>query len=57
MNMIDMNIMDQNELEELAQNIRKIVQDNRKFLEKVMDEDFEPDEEKEEDFSQDFEEL
>ena len=57
MNMIDMSIMDQNELEELAQNIRKIVQDNRKFLEKVMDEDFEPDEEKEEDFSQDFEEL
>jgi hypothetical protein len=55
--MIEMGIMDQNELEELAQNIRKIVRDNRKFLEKVMDEDFEPDEEKEEDFPQDFEEL
>ena len=57
MNMIDMSIMDQNELEELAQNIRKIVQDNRKFLEKVMDEDFEPDEEREEDSPEDFEEL
>jgi hypothetical protein len=57
MNMIDMSTMDQNELEELAQNIRKIVQDNRKFLEKVMDEDFEPDEEREEDSPEDFEEL
>jgi hypothetical protein len=49
--------MDQIELEELAQNIRKIVTDNKKFLDKVMDEDFEPEEEIEEDSSEDFEEL
>jgi hypothetical protein len=49
--------MDLNELEELAQSIRKIVTDNKKFLNKVMDEDFEAEEEIEEDLSEDFEEL
>ncbi len=44
-------------MEELAHSIRKIVQDNKKFLEKVMDEDFEPQEETEEESSGDFEEL
>jgi hypothetical protein len=49
--------MDQNELEELAQSVRKIVTDNKKFLDKVMDEEFEPEEEIEEDSSGEFEEL
>lgn len=50
--------MDQNELEELTHSIRKIVTDNRKFLEKVLDEDFEPEEETDEDEpSELFEEL
>ena len=49
--------MDQNELEELARSVRKIVTDNKKFLDKVMDEDFEPEEEIAEDPSEDFEEL
>ncbi len=53
--------MERNELEELALNIRKLVNDNKKFLEKVMDEDFEPEEETEEkteeDSAEDFEEL
>jgi hypothetical protein len=49
--------MDLNELEELAQSIRKIVTDNKKFLNKVMDEDFEAEVEIEEDLSEDFEEL
>jgi hypothetical protein len=52
-----MNAMDQNELEELARDVRKIVQDNKKFLEKVLDEDFEPEEEIDEESSEDFEEL
>jgi Sec-independent protein translocase protein TatA len=49
--------MDQNELEELARNIGKIVAENRKFLDKVMDEDFESEEEIEEDTTDNFEEL
>ncbi len=52
--------MELNELEELALNLRKIVNDNRKFLDKVMDEDFEPEEQPEEDTEEtdeDFEEL
>jgi hypothetical protein len=52
-----MNMKDQKELEELARNISNIIQDNRKFLEKVLDEDFEPEEESEEDSAEDFEEL
>jgi hypothetical protein len=50
--------MDNNELEELARDIRKIVQDNKKFLEKVMDEDFEPEEKIDDETSEEeFEEL
>ncbi len=52
--------MEINELEELALNIRKLVDDNRKFLDKVMDEDFEPEETEgkdEEGTIEDFEEL
>jgi hypothetical protein len=52
-----MNMKDQNELEELARNISSLIQDNRKFLEKVLDEDFEPEEESEKDTAEDFEEL
>ncbi len=52
-----MHAMEQNELEELARDVRKIVQDNKKFLEKVLDEDFEPDEEIEEESAEEFEEL
>ncbi len=53
--------MELNELEELTLNIRKLVNDNKKFLEKVMEEDFDPEEELEEqvdeDTGEDFEEL
>lgn len=52
-----MSVMERNELEELALNIRKLVDNNKKFLDKVMDEDFEPEEEVEEDTKEDFEEL
>ncbi len=55
--MITMGNIDQNELEELTQTVSKIVRDNKKFLDKVMDEDFEPDEQIEEDPPEDFEEL
>ncbi|HEY6872863.1 MAG TPA: hypothetical protein VI298_09085 [Geobacteraceae bacterium] len=34
-----------NDLEALSDEIRKIISDNEKFLSRVMDEDFEPDEE------------
>jgi hypothetical protein len=33
------------ELEELAREIRKVIADNRKFLDRVLDDDFEPEEE------------
>ncbi len=49
--------MEQNELEELVRDIRKIVQDNKKFLENVMDEDFDPGEEPEQEPTEEFEEL
>ena len=39
---------DRNELDELTQEIGKIIKDNKKFLDRVMDEDFEPEEEIEE---------
>jgi hypothetical protein len=32
------------ELDELAREIRKVIADNQKFLERVLDEDFEPEE-------------
>ena len=52
-----MSITDQQQLEELARSINNLIQDNKKFLEKVLDEDFEPEEECEEDLSEDVEEL
>jgi hypothetical protein len=52
-----MSMTDQQELEELARSINNLIQDNRKFLEKVLDEEFEPEEECEEDTAEDFEEL
>lgn len=39
---------EKNELDELTQEIGKIIKDNKKFLDRVMDEDFEPEEEIEE---------
>jgi len=36
---------EKNELDELTQEIGKIIKDNKKFLDRVMDEDFEPEEE------------
>ena len=39
---------EKNELDELTQEIGKIIKDNKKFLDRVMDEDFEADEEIEE---------
>jgi len=39
------NDLEKNELEELAKEIRRTIADNRKFLDRVMDDDFEPDEE------------
>jgi hypothetical protein len=33
------------ELEDLAREIRKVIADNRKFLDRVLDDDFEPEEE------------
>ena len=40
--------MEKNELDELTREIRKIISDNRKFLARVMDDDYEPEEEVEE---------
>jgi hypothetical protein len=34
-----------NELDHLSKEIRKVISDNNRFLEKVMDDEFEPDEE------------
>ncbi len=39
---------EKNELDELTQEISRIITDNRKFLARVMDDDFEPEEEAEE---------
>jgi hypothetical protein len=36
---------EKNDLEALSDEIRKIISDNEKFLSRVMDEDYEPDEE------------
>ena len=47
---------EKNELDELTREIGKIITDNRRFLARVMDDDFEPDEEIEEE-SEVFEEL
>jgi len=47
---------EKNELDELAREIDRIIADNKKFLTRVMDDDFEPEEELEEE-SDIFEEL
>ena len=39
---------EKNELDELTRVISKIITDNKKFLDRVMDDDFEPEEEVEE---------
>ena len=39
---------EKNELDELTREISKIITDNKKFLDRVMDDDFEPEEEPEE---------
>lgn len=44
----DEKLDDRNELDELGRQIRRIIDDNKKFLERVMDEEFEPEEEPEE---------
>ena len=36
------------ELEELSREIRKVIEENNKFLDRIMDEEFEPDDEEEE---------
>ena len=47
------------EFEELARDIRNLIRDNKRFLDRVMEEDFEPeaDETDSEDSLEDFEEL
>ena len=40
---------DTNEMEELQKEIRKTIEENRKFLDRMMDDDFEPEEGEEED--------
>jgi hypothetical protein len=51
--------MDQekHELDELTREIDRIITDNNKFLARVMDEDFEPEEEDEEEGGEDIEEC
>ncbi len=40
---------EKNELDELTREISRLISDNKKFLDRVMDDDFEPDEEELED--------
>jgi IMP cyclohydrolase len=40
---------EKDELVELSREIKKIISENKKFLDRVMDDEFEPDEETEED--------
>ncbi len=40
---------DTNEMEELQKDIRKTIEDNRKFLDRMLDDDFEPKEGEEDD--------
>ena len=41
-------VAEKDEFDELSKEIRKIITENEKFLARVMDEDFEPEEEEEE---------
>ena len=36
---------EKNELDELSREIKKVISDNKKFLDRVLDEEFEPEEE------------
>jgi hypothetical protein len=48
---------EKNDMEELEREIRKTIADNSRFLEKVLDDDFEPEEEEEETGGEPVEEL
>lgn len=49
---------DKNELEELTREITRVIADNKKFLDRVMDDDFEPEvDEEEEEEEENIEEL
>lgn len=50
-------VAEKDEFDELSKEIRKIITENEKFLSRVMDEDFEPEEEDEEGEGEDLEEL
>jgi hypothetical protein len=43
---------EKNELDELARDVKKVIADNKKFLDRVMDDDFEPEEADEEEEEQ-----
>ena len=45
-------VADNDEFDELSKEIRKIITDNEKFLARVMDDDFEPEEEGEEEIAE-----
>ncbi len=48
---------EKNELDELSREIRRIITDNEKFLARVLDEEFEPEEEDEKEEDELIEEL
>jgi hypothetical protein len=41
-------VEEKTELDEMSREIRKIIYENKKFLDRIMDEEFEPDEESDE---------
>ncbi len=49
--------LERDDLAELEKEVRKLLDDNRKFLERVLDDDFEPDEATEDDGPEVTEEL
>ena len=48
---------EKNELDELSREIKKVISDNKKFLDRVLDDEFEPDEEADEEEAGTIEEL
>lgn len=50
-------VAEKDEFDELSKEIRKIITDNKEFLSRVMDDDFEPEEGAEEEEGEDVEEL
>jgi hypothetical protein len=50
-------VEEKNELDELSREIKKVIADNKKFLDRVLDEEFEPDEEVDEEEAGTIEEL